>query len=94
MSSNKKFDIILAMMLIVGVSVVLTLVMNNAEAIDSKYTPDRTASYDDDPEWYKYKVTVYDNDTCISYGVETWDGVYLGNVTASQLDSLIADDNY
>jgi hypothetical protein len=91
---NRKFDIIIMMILITGLSMVLTLVMNNADAIDSAYTPDRTAAYNQDPEWYKYKITVRDADSCLMYGVETWDNVYLGEVNASQLDSIITDHNY
>ncbi len=47
-----------------------------------------------DPEWYKYKVSVVEDKGVLYYEVETWDGENLGVVNASQLDSLISDVNY
>jgi hypothetical protein len=46
------------------------------------------------PDWYKYKVTVTEDNGTLYYGVETMDGVYLGEVPASKLDSLVSDYNY
>ena len=49
---------------------------------------------DNDPEWYKYKVTVTEDNGVLYYGVETMDGEFIGEVTASKLDSLVSDYNY
>jgi hypothetical protein len=46
------------------------------------------------PEWYKYKVTVTEDNGVLYYGVETMDGEFIGEVTASKLDSLVSDYNY
>ncbi len=45
-------------------------------------------------EWYKYKVTVTEDNGVLYYGVETMDGEFIGEVTASKLDSLVSDYNY
>jgi hypothetical protein len=46
-----------------------------------------------DPEWYKYKVSVVEDKGIIYYEVEGWDGEMFGVVRASELDSLISEIN-
>lgn len=74
-------DTMLAMMLLVLVFLLLVVTTTKVWHVS-------------EPEWYKYKVTVTEDNGVLLYGVETWDGVYLGEVPASKLDSLISDDNY
>lgn len=46
-----------------------------------------------DPEWYKYKVSVIEDNGVLYYEVEGWDNEYFGVVKASELDSLISEIN-
>ena len=46
-----------------------------------------------DPEWYKYKVSVVEDKGVLYYEVEGWDNEKYGVVRASELDSLISEIN-
>lgn len=46
-----------------------------------------------DPEWYKYKVSVVEDKGVLYYEVEGWDNEKYGVVKASELDSLISEIN-
>lgn len=74
-------DTLLALMLLVAVF--LLFVVTTTKMWDKS-----------EPEWYKYKVTVTEDNGVLLYGVETWDGVYLGEVPACKIDSLVSDYNY
>lgn len=75
-----RHDTLLAMLMFVLVAIAFVLVTTNA--------------WRHDHEWYKYKVTVTEDNGVLLYGVETWDGVYLGEVPACKIDSLVSDYNY
>lgn len=74
-------DTVLALMLLA--SVLLLFVVTTKKMFDKS-----------EPEWYKYKVTVTEDNGVLMYGVETWDGVYLGEVPACKIDSLVNNYNY
>jgi hypothetical protein len=75
-----RHDTLLAMLMFVLVAIAFVLVTTNA--------------WRHDHEWYKYKVTVTEDNGVLYYGVETMDGEFIGEVPASKLDSLINNYNY
>ena len=75
-------DTLLATLMFVLVALMLVFVTTNVWQRDRH------------PEWYKYKVTVTEDNGVLMYGVETWDGVHLGEVPACKIDSLVSDYNY
>ena len=75
---NETVALVIAVFTVCTMGIALALLMNDKPQ---------------DPEWYKYKVTVVEDKGVLYYEVEGWDNEKYGVVKASELDSLISEIN-